>query len=116
MDDLLVEQVLRCVELVPAGHVVSYGDVAAVVGTGPRQVGAVMAAWGHEVAWWRVTTATGGLRPDLLARALPHWVNEGITLRSHGRGCRIERHRPDLGALAAAWAEAAADLPPRGNA
>ena len=35
------ERVLRAVELVPAGRVVSYGDLAALVGTGPRGMGAV---------------------------------------------------------------------------
>ena len=41
MDDVLVERVLRAVELVPRGRVVSYGDLAALVGTGPRQVAVV---------------------------------------------------------------------------
>lgn len=32
------------VGLVPPGHVVSYGDIAELIGIGPRQVGAIMAA------------------------------------------------------------------------
>ena len=54
-DDLLVEKVLRAVELVPPGRVASYGDIAQIVGTGPRQVGAIMARWGSDVSWWRIT-------------------------------------------------------------
>lgn len=59
MDETLTELVLRAVELVPPGRLVSYGDVAALLGTGPRQVGAVMAREGHGVQWWRVTNASG---------------------------------------------------------
>ena len=47
MDETLTELVLRTVELVPPGRLVSYRDVAALLGTGPRQVGAVMAREGH---------------------------------------------------------------------
>ena len=41
MDDLLVERVLRAVECVPPARLVTYGDIAALIGTGPRVVGAV---------------------------------------------------------------------------
>ena len=112
MDDVIVERVLRAVELVPAGRVVSYGDLAALVGTGPRQVGAVMRHWGGNVAWWRVVSAAGDLGGDLLTRARPHWDEEGIRLRPNGLGCRIADHRADLAALAADYERAVADLPP----
>ena len=81
MDDLVVERVLRAVELVPPGTVVAYGDLAELVGIGPRQVGSIMATWGSGVAWWRVTNAAGSLPPELLARAREHWAAEGIALR-----------------------------------
>lgn len=110
MDDVLVERVLRAVEQVPPGRVVSYGDLARLVGTGPRQVGAVMAAWGAAVAWWRVTDRSGRLRPDLLARAREHWAAEGIGLNPDGRGCRMDAHRADLDRLAEDHARATADL------
>ncbi|HSP60341.1 MAG TPA: MGMT family protein [Ornithinimicrobium sp.] len=110
MDDLLVERVLRAVEQVPRGRVVSYGDLAALVGTGPRQVGAVMARWGGNVPWWRVTDRSGRLRPDLLARAREQWAVEGIGLSADGRGCRIGTHRADLERLAEDHARATADL------
>ena len=42
MDDLVVEHVLRAVEQVPAGKVVSYGAIAELVGGTARQVGSVM--------------------------------------------------------------------------
>ncbi len=46
MDERLDELVLRAVELVPRGRVVSYGDLGHVVGIGPRRVGSVMSRYG----------------------------------------------------------------------
>ncbi|MGL4176117.1 MAG: MGMT family protein, partial [Dermatophilaceae bacterium] len=46
MDDVVVERVLRAVEQVPRGRVVAYGDIAALVGVGPRLVGRVMSTYG----------------------------------------------------------------------
>ena len=100
MDETLTELVLRAVELVPPGRLVSYGDVAALLGTGSRQVGAVMAREGHGVQWWRVTNASGDLPPHLMADAARHWAAEGITLKPNGRGARISQYRVDLGKLA----------------
>lgn len=110
MDELVAEQVLRAVELVPPGRVVSYGDLAELVGIGPRQVGAVMRAYGAGVTWWRVTNAAGDFTPQLLDQAAPHWAEEGIMLKPNRRGCRIADYRADLGALARAFADAVADL------
>ena len=112
MDDLLVERVLRAVELVPPGRVVSYGDVAALVGIGPRQVGSIMRHWGCNVAWWRVVSHAGDVGGDLLTRARPHWDEEGIRVKPNGLGCRIADYRADLVALAAGYERAVADLPP----
>ncbi|RIK14370.1 MAG: cysteine methyltransferase [Acidobacteria bacterium] len=110
MDEVLVERVLRAVEQVPPGRVVSYGDLADLVGTGPRQVGAIMRHWGGNVTWWRVTSHAGDLGGDLLARARPHWDEEGIEVKPNGLGCRIAVYRADLGRLAADYARAVADL------
>lgn len=112
MDELLVERVLRAVEQVPRGRVVSYGDVAALVGTGPRHVGQVMRHWGGNVAWWRVTDHRGDLLGELLERARPHWEAEGIVVRPDGRGCRITAYRADLQQLALDHARATAGMAP----
>lgn len=112
MDEVLVERVLRAVEQVPPGRVVSYGDLAALVGTGPRHVGQVMRHWGGNVAWWRVTNHRGELAGDLLERARPHWDTEGIEVRPDGRGCRITVYRADLEQLAHDTARATAGLAP----
>lgn len=111
MNELLVEKVLRCVELVPRGRVVAYGEIARIVGTAARVVGAVMASHGHLVSWWRVTSHGGDLRSDLLAQALPHWQEEGIELKPNGLGCRIADYRVDLDWLAEQWAADTRDLP-----
>lgn len=110
MDDVLVERVLRAVELVPRGRVVSYGDLAALVGTGPRQVGTIMRLYGSNVTWWRVTNASGDLPPNLRPRAFEMWAQEGITLKANGLGCRIRDHRVDLTWLARQHAHATTDL------
>ncbi len=107
---MLVERVLRAVEQVPAGHVVCYGDLAALVGIGPRQVGSIMRHWGGNVTWWRVTNRDGDLPAELLARARPHWRREGIALKASGSGCRFADHRADLERLGGDYARAAADL------
>lgn len=110
VDEVLVERVLRAVEQVPPGRVVSYGDLGALVGTGPRHVGRIMAQWGANVAWWRVTSRDGDLAGDLLARARPHWEEEGIEVKENGRGCRFTAYQVDLEQLAHAYGRVTADL------
>lgn len=96
MDDLLVERVLTAVDQVPAGRVVSYGDLAELVGTGPRQVGSIMRHHGAAVTWWRVTNAYGDLPRHLRDEAFARWAEEGIVVKPNGLGCRITEHRCDL--------------------
>ncbi len=105
-----MERVLRAVEAVPRGHVVSYGDVAALVGIGPRQVGSIMKLYGSNVTWWRVTNASGDLPVNLLDEARERWAGEGILLKPNGRGCRITEYRADPEVLGRAYAAAVADL------
>ncbi|WP_432558408.1 MGMT family protein [Granulicoccus sp. GXG6511] len=98
-----MERVLLAVELVPVGRVVSYGEVAELVGTSARRVGAVLKLHGGAVPWWRVTNAQGELPAPLLAEAKTHWSAEGIGIAASGRGCRRAQHRADLTALGAAY-------------
>ncbi|WP_131105044.1 MGMT family protein [Ornithinimicrobium sufpigmenti] len=111
MDEVLVERVLRAVEQVPAGRVVSYGDLGALVGTGPRHVGRILREWGSGVPWWRVTRRDGTVYAALLARAREHWHQEGIALAASGTGCRFQSHHADLEQLARDYGRATADLP-----
>ncbi|MFK5583842.1 MGMT family protein [Serinicoccus sp. LYQ131] len=110
MDEVVVEKVLRAIEEVPPGRVVSYGDLGALVGINPRHVGLVLRHWGDNVTWWRVTNRDGELPPELLARARPRWQREGIPEKPDGRGCRIDTHRVDLELLRRAYSRATDDL------
>jgi len=103
--ELTIERVLTLVELVPRGRVVSYGDLGAIVGIGPRQVGSFMSHHSDGLAWWRVTNAAGDVPEGLRSRAWPHWADEGILVKRNGAGCRIADYRADLDALTVAYRE-----------
>ena len=77
-----MERVLRAVEQVPRGRVVSYGDIGALVGVGPRLVGRVMSTYGSNVTWWRVTNSSGDLPTDLMEEVRERWALEGILLKT----------------------------------
>lgn len=110
LDERLAELVLRAVEQVPRGRVVSYGDIAELVGVGPRQVGAIMRAYGSGVPWWRVTNAAGDPPRHLRTEARVHWDAEGIAWKPNGLGCRIKEFRCDLAELGRAWERAIVDV------
>ncbi len=111
--ELMVERVLTAVDLIPPGHVVSYGDVAELVGTSPRRVGAILGRHGATVPWWRVTNAKGELPSGILGRAAEHWREEGVETLPSGGGCRITRHRADLLELGQAFdLTTATEVPP----
>jgi alkylated DNA nucleotide flippase Atl1 len=92
------DHVLEIVRAIPAGHVMTYGDVAAVLGSrGARAVGTVMARHGAEVPWWRVVRA-GGLAPrGHESRARSHYLSEKTPLQGTTVSYRIDmrtaRHR-----------------------
>lgn len=77
MDVLADVRVL--VVTIPAGCVAAYGEIARVLGIGPRQAGRAVAALDDDVPWWRVvhadgTPATcheGGVRALLEAEGVP---------------------------------------------
>jgi alkylated DNA nucleotide flippase Atl1 len=75
-------RVLDAIDGIPAGQVMTYGDVAELVGAGgPRQVGRVLALWGGGVAWWRVVHADGSLLRGHEQAALARYRSEGTPLR-----------------------------------
>jgi len=85
-----VDRVLACVERIPRGRVTTYGAIAEAVGAelgggGPRQVGAVMAAYGGPVPWWRVVRADGSLPESHQGEARQAYLEEGTPLRPSGR-------------------------------
>jgi len=85
--------VLDVVDRIPAGKVMTYGDVAELMGRGsPRTVGTVLSDHGREVPWQRVVQASG--RP-----AEPH-LHEALRLLA-AEGCPLRGERVDL--AAARW-------------
>lgn len=83
--DAVAEAVLELVEAVPPGRVTTYGTIGDSVGTGPRQVGAVMGRDGGSVPWWRVVRADGSLPPHKADLGRRHHREEGTPLRPSGR-------------------------------
>lgn len=63
------EAVLALVDKLGPAEVTTYGDLANRVGTGPRQVGAIMRRYGHLTEWWRVVRADGSSHDP--ARSVP---------------------------------------------
>ena len=85
--DDYASRVLDVVDTIPAGCVMSYGDVAELLGEGgPRQVGRVMALWGGGVAWWRVVHADGSLLAGHERTALARYAAENTPLRQSAAG------------------------------
>ena len=93
------EAVLDLVERIPAGRVLTYGDIAEHVGAGgPRGAGAVMARWGGGVPWWRVVRADGSPAPGHEHRALERLRVDGTPLRRGGTRVDLAAARWDGGA------------------
>jgi len=94
-----VEAVLDVVAAIPPGRVMTYGDVAAVLGSrAARAVGNVMSWYGSDVPWWRVIRATGHPAAGHEDRALEHFRAEGTALVTTTDGykvnLRLARHVP----------------------
>ncbi len=89
-----VDHVLEIVNAIPSGRVMTYGGVAATLGSrGARAVGLVMSRYGSEVAWWRVIRADGQPPQGHEARAWPHYLAEGTPLKGSGSGYRVDLSR-----------------------
>lgn len=89
MDEEYRERVLDVVEAIPAGRVMTYGDVAEVVGQvlgrgGPRQVGTVLRQMGGGLPWWRVVNASGYPPAHKRSLALDRLRREGCPLSPDG--------------------------------
>lgn len=44
---------------IPAGQVMTYGEIAQQAGLNPRHVGRIVARIADEIPWWRVVRADG---------------------------------------------------------
>lgn len=87
--------VAAVVDKLQPGEVTSYGEIAAVLGLGARQVGTAMRGVGPDAAWWRVVRADGSSHDP--ARSVPHWDEE--KLRHNGRKVAMREHSIDRAEL-----------------
>jgi len=92
------ERVFAVVRRIPAGRVMTYGQLAEILGQGytARTVGFVMHSADETVPWQRVINAQGAcstgrviVPPDLQQRML---VSEGVVFDARGR-CDLSRYR-----------------------
>jgi alkylated DNA nucleotide flippase Atl1 len=90
------DEVLRVVEAIPPGRVMSYGDVAEYLGAGgPRQVGQVMSRSHGDLPWWRVIHADGTPPPGKEDECLQRLRAEDVPLRPDGARVDMRRARWD---------------------
>lgn len=81
-------RILECVEAIPAGRVMTYGDVAEYAGARtPRLVGHVLSQDGGTVPWHRVLHADGTFASHLRDEQRQRLIGEGV---------RVHRGRVDL--------------------
>lgn len=79
-------------QLVPRAAVLSYGDVAELLGSGSaRQAGKAMGAAPEGTPWWRILRSDGTITGALMAEASGHWAAE--ELASPGRRIDMNRKR-----------------------
>jgi alkylated DNA nucleotide flippase Atl1 len=99
-----VDQVMRMVQAIPPGRVMTYGDIAAVLTAraeragltevyGPRMVGFVLSRFGGTLPWWRVIRSTGHPPRFHQERALPFYRAEGTPLIGPNEAYRIDLRR-----------------------
>ena len=80
--DDVAARVLACVESIPPGRVMTYGDVAEYVGIrSARQVGRVLALDSADVPWHRVLRADGSLAEHLFSEQRQRLLSEGVRFR-----------------------------------
>ena len=78
---------LAVVEAIPSGRVMTYGDVAAAIGSrAARAVGQAMAYYGSDLPWWRVIRASGHPAVDQESLALEHFRAEGTPVKWSASG------------------------------
>ena len=92
--DVLAPRILACVESIPAGRVMTYGDVAEYAGApSPRIVGRVLALDGGSVPWHRVLRADGSLAEHLYTEQRQRLLAEGV--RFNGDRVELKNFRWD---------------------
>ena len=92
MNDELAQHILACVEAIPAGRVMSYGDVAEYAGARtPRLVGHVLRHDGGSVPWHRVLHADGTFADHLRDEQRQRLIAEGVRVTDGRVDLRVYR-------------------------
>lgn len=83
-----LDDVRRIVEAVPSGQVITYGEIATLIGVGPRQAGRVVGKLGDGSPWWRVVYSDGtpatchdGTAPELLKKEMTPLCDDRVDIR-----------------------------------
>ena len=106
--DAYVEAVLAVAGMIPARRVLTYGDIAELLGCGgPRQVGRALSRSTRDVPWWRVLRAGGHPPRGFALPARRHYDDEGTALSLPSGPAGPEEYRVDLGV--ARWWPSEAD-------
>jgi len=92
VNDELAQRILTCVEAIPAGRVMSYGDVAEYAGARtPRLVGHVLRHDGGSVPWHRVLHADGTFADHLRDEQRQRLIAEGVRVTDGRVDLRVYR-------------------------
>ncbi|MFB2582343.1 MGMT family protein [Herbiconiux sp. P15] len=86
----LADRVVDTVMSIPAGRVMTYGEVARESRTGARVVGRVLHGGGHDIPWWRVVNAEGRPYPDAAYDARARFIEEATPLVGDARDVRVD--------------------------
>ncbi|WP_404285834.1 MGMT family protein [Glutamicibacter arilaitensis] len=90
-----VEAVHQLAALVPPGAVLSYGDVAELLGVGgARQAGKAMGSSPAWTPWWRILRADGTLTAALAERGNEAWSLENTPRRGQRVDMTQARWKP----------------------
>lgn len=91
--DAFLEGVYELVRSIPPGRVMTYGSVAAALGSrAPRAIGRIMAN-SEGLPWWRVVYADGHVLPHYYADAIAAYEAEGTPLIHASDGPRLDIRR-----------------------
>ncbi|HVR32275.1 MAG TPA: MGMT family protein [Acidimicrobiia bacterium] len=77
------DAVLEVIRSIPAGHVMSYGDIAAEAGfpRAARAVGTLLATTPADCPWWRVVGWDGRLRAPDVGKQAALLATESVLVR-----------------------------------
>ncbi|WP_371053694.1 MGMT family protein [Rhodococcus gordoniae] len=92
--DEQIERVRELVASVPAGQVVTYGDIAAAAGlSSARTVGWIMRTDSADLPWHRVVPASGRPAAHIARRQLARLELEGVPISGDRVDLARARHR-----------------------